>query len=84
MPSNTDSDRAPSEETENRNHNIDENGNIDYKKSKDYWASQPATVDGMLGGFEYVSDVDIEQSQEFLNSFMKVNLLSFTSVFVLI
>jgi hypothetical protein len=45
---------------------------VDYEKSKDYWATQPATVDGMLGGFEYISNADIEQSQVFLNTFLNV------------
>ena len=37
-----------------------------YTVSEDYWKSQPATVDGMLGGYECVSDADINQSQKFL------------------
>ena len=48
---------------------------IKYSKSEEYWATQPATVNGMLGGYEHISDVDIEQSQKFLNNFInsKVN-----------
>lgn len=45
---------------------------INYSLSEDYWAKQPATVNGMLGGYEHISDVDIEQSQQFLNYFLKV------------
>ena len=45
---------------------------INYSKSEDYWANQPATVNGMLGGYDFISDVDIEQSQQFLNYFLKV------------
>ena len=43
-----------------------------YSVSKDYWAKQPPTVNGMLGGYEYVSQDDIEQSQQFLNYFISV------------
>jgi hypothetical protein len=41
-----------------------------YTKSEEYWATQPATVNGMLGGYEHISDVDIEQSQQFLSYFL--------------
>lgn len=44
-----------------------------YSHSKDYWAKQPPTVNGMLGGYDYVSTPDIEQSQHFLNYFLKVS-----------
>lgn len=53
---------------------------IDYDVSKKYWATQPATVDGMLGGFESISDIDIEQSQAFLNSFLNVSFNSKSSM----
>ncbi len=54
---------------------IDEAANeeICYEKSEDYWAKQPATVNGMLGGFDSVSPADIEQSQKFLDFFLNVN-----------
>ncbi|CAF0857933.1 unnamed protein product [Brachionus calyciflorus] len=41
-----------------------------YHLSEDYWAKQPPTVNGMLGGFDYVSKADIDQSQSFLGSFL--------------
>ncbi len=47
---------------------------ISYEKSAAYWASQPATVDGMLGGLECVSAADVEQSQKFLDFFLAVIL----------
>lgn len=47
---------------------------IDYKKSEEYWASQPATVNGMLGGFDFVSKADIEHSQKFLDFFLTVSI----------
>lgn len=43
-----------------------------YQLSEDYWAKQPATVNGMLGGFDFVSKADIDQSQKFLNSLKSV------------
>lgn len=39
-----------------------------YETSRDYWAKIPATVNGMLGGYDYVSKNDIRQSQEFLDN----------------
>ncbi|XP_049866021.1 N-terminal Xaa-Pro-Lys N-methyltransferase 1-B [Pectinophora gossypiella] len=44
--------------------------NIDYEKSLEYWADIPATVDGVLGGFGFISDVDIEGSTVFLKSLL--------------
>ncbi|RNA12685.1 N-terminal Xaa-Pro-Lys N-methyltransferase 1 [Brachionus plicatilis] len=38
-----------------------------YELSEDYWAKQPATVNGMLGGFDFVSQADIDQSQSVLD-----------------
>lgn len=50
---------------------------IMYDVSKEYWANQPPTVNGMLGGFDFVSDADIDQSQKFLNSFLTVIFIVF-------
>ena len=52
-----------------------------YTISQEYWKNQPATVDGMLGGYEYVSKADIEQSQLFLDSFLRVRLNNFNTMF---
>lgn len=52
---------------------------ISYEKSVEYWASQPATVDGMLGGLECVNQADVEQSQKFLDSFISVLVIYFMS-----
>ncbi|VVC92923.1 alpha N-terminal protein methyltransferase 1-like [Leptidea sinapis] len=41
---------------------------VDYDKSLEYWAEIPATLDGVLGGFGFISDVDISGSQQFLES----------------
>ncbi|XP_047544809.1 alpha N-terminal protein methyltransferase 1-like [Vanessa atalanta] len=44
--------------------------NINYKKASEYWADIPATLDGVLGGFGYISDIDIEGSTLFLKSIL--------------
>ena len=46
-----------------------------YSIAENYWKTQPATVDGMLGGYENISDTDILQSQAFLSYFIQVILL---------
>ncbi|XP_068633469.1 alpha N-terminal protein methyltransferase 1-like [Battus philenor] len=41
-----------------------------YKKSASYWAKVPATVNGVLGGFGHISDIDINGSKVFLNDLL--------------
>ncbi|CAB3231103.1 unnamed protein product [Arctia plantaginis] len=41
-------------------------GSINYEKSLQYWADIPPTVDGVLGGFGFISNIDIEGSELFL------------------
>lgn len=47
------------------------------KESAKYWEDVEPTVDGMLsgknGGLGYLSDADIENSEEFLKTLSKVN-----------
>jgi protein N-terminal methyltransferase len=43
-----------------------------YNHGANYWAQVPATVDGMLGGFGYISHTDIQGSEAFLRSIFKV------------
>ncbi|XP_022820699.1 alpha N-terminal protein methyltransferase 1-like [Spodoptera litura] len=43
---------------------------INYKKSLQYWADIPPTVDGVLGGFGFISNADIEGSELFLKSLL--------------
>ncbi|RKP20871.1 alpha N-terminal protein methyltransferase 1A [Rozella allomycis CSF55] len=43
-----------------------------YEKSLKYWETQPDSVDGMLGGFGYLSDIDVTCSLEVLNE-LKAN-----------
>lgn len=37
-----------------------------YKKAILYWAEIPPTIDGMLGGFGHISQIDIHGSRQFL------------------
>ncbi|XP_015607809.1 alpha N-terminal protein methyltransferase 1 [Cephus cinctus] len=44
-----------------------------YSDAAKYWEKIPATVDGMLGGFGFISHTDIEGSELFLRSLFKLN-----------
>lgn len=44
-----------------------------YEHAKKYWAKIPSTVDGMLGGFGFISDTDIKGSRLFLKSLFNLN-----------
>lgn len=41
-----------------------------YKKAASYWANVPATIDGVLGGFGHISDIDLDGSRAFLNEIL--------------
>ncbi|XP_059048874.1 N-terminal Xaa-Pro-Lys N-methyltransferase 1-B-like [Achroia grisella] len=41
---------------------------LSYGKALEYWADIPATIDGVLGGFGFISDLDIAGSKLFLKS----------------
>ncbi|KAI8427791.1 hypothetical protein MSG28_002197 [Choristoneura fumiferana] len=43
---------------------------ICYEKALEYWSEIPATLDGVLGGFGFISDIDIEGSKLFLQSIL--------------
>ena len=43
-----------------------------YRKADEYWREIPSTVDGMLGGFPHVSNIDANGSRKFLKSFIQV------------
>lgn len=43
-----------------------------YKASEKYWDHIPPTVDGMLGGFGFLSEKDIDGSSHFLFSLFEV------------
>jgi protein N-terminal methyltransferase len=40
-----------------------------YKGSVDYWNKQPATVDGVLGGYESIHEVESDTSMAMINNF---------------
>jgi len=44
-----------------------------YSKADEYWKGVPATINGMLGGYERVSKVDIRGSTAFLKTFIQGN-----------
>ena len=43
-----------------------------YGDAAQYWSSIPATVDGVLGGFGFISHTDIQGSIAFLKQLFKV------------
>lgn len=43
-----------------------------YEDAAQYWQKIPATVDGMLGGFGYISQTDIQGSKTFLNQIFRM------------
>ena len=47
-----------------------------YGKGVAYWQDVPASVDGVLGGFGKVTDVDIKESNEFLTKLRDKKLLT--------
>lgn len=53
--------------------NEDSGDIINYEKSLQYWADIPPTVDGVLGGFGFISSIDIEGSELFLKSLFSLD-----------
>ncbi|XP_004208335.2 N-terminal Xaa-Pro-Lys N-methyltransferase 1 isoform X1 [Hydra vulgaris] len=49
-----------------------------YKDAIEYWQKQDPSVDGMLQGFESISEIDVKGSDEFLNSLKTKGLLTAT------
>jgi len=45
-----------------------------YQDGAEYWTKVEPTVDGMLGGLGYLSDIDIKNSERFLKTLFKVFL----------
>lgn len=43
-----------------------------YSKAKTYWKQIPPTVDGMLGGYGHISNIDLSSSRKFLQRFLRV------------
>ena len=48
-----------------------------YGSAAEYWSSIPATVDGVLGGFGFISQTDIKGSLSFLKQLFKVCICLF-------
>lgn len=42
-----------------------------YSDAQDYWSKIPPTIDGMLGGFGHISQVDVQGSRIFLQQLFK-------------
>uniref|UniRef100_A0A1A8J2A1 protein N-terminal methyltransferase n=1 Tax=Nothobranchius kuhntae TaxID=321403 RepID=A0A1A8J2A1_NOTKU len=42
-----------------------------YSNAEDYWKEVPPTVDGMLGGYGSISNIDINGSKAFLKKFIR-------------
>ncbi|XP_063983861.1 N-terminal Xaa-Pro-Lys N-methyltransferase 1 [Diachasmimorpha longicaudata] len=57
---------------ENGEDDGDWNSQILYSDAAKYWENVPATVDGMLGGYGFISHTDIGGSQAFLKSLLKL------------
>ena len=43
---------------------------LDYKAGAEYWESVPSTVEGMLGGFTQLSEIDARGSATFIEEFV--------------
>lgn len=55
---------------------VEENGF--YTAAAEYWEHIPPTVDGMLGGFGFISQIDIKGSTRFLKSLFEVCVITTT------
>ncbi|KAM9820183.1 N-terminal Xaa-Pro-Lys N-methyltransferase 1 [Neosynchiropus ocellatus] len=53
---------------------IVENESSFYSNAEDYWREVPPTVDGMLGGYGSISNIDINGSKAFLQRFLGVRI----------
>jgi hypothetical protein len=42
-----------------------------YKKAVEYWDGQEASYNGVLGGFGFVSDIDVRDSRELIQKVRK-------------
>lgn len=47
-----------------------------YKDGAKYWEGIEPTVQGMLGGFEEISEIDVGASKRFLSEFLEVRIRS--------
>ena len=68
---------SSSKMSENENkEEVSVDSKISYKQAADYWSNVDPTVDGMLGGFGKISQIDIEGSSKFLKALFKVNTIN--------
>lgn len=51
---------------------IDKEDSAFYEDGAKYWEDVEPTVDGMLGGLGFLSDIDIKNSERFLKTLSKV------------
>lgn len=47
--------------------------NIFYEKAEKYWANVDPTLNGVLGGFGWISSADVRGSDNFLTKVLKVS-----------
>ena len=57
------------------NQRLEGTDNKYYKDGANYWSSIDPSVNGMLGGFGNISNIDIEGSAKFLKGIFKVSIL---------
>ena len=48
-----------------------------YENAEKYWKSIPASVNGMLGGYERITNIDTRSSKLFINDFLEVSSSTF-------
>lgn len=46
---------------------------LDYKKSKNYWSNISPTIDGVLGGFGSITEIDIKYSRRFIRRLKRMD-----------
>jgi protein N-terminal methyltransferase len=60
---------APAKKAKTKTHE-DESTPVWYEAAVQYWDNQAPTVDGVLGGYGFVSEIDVRDSKLFLNKAM--------------
>jgi protein N-terminal methyltransferase len=46
-----------------------------YEKTKEHWSKTESSIDGVLGGNEYVHEIDVQTSKELLNNLISKKLI---------
>jgi protein N-terminal methyltransferase len=56
-----------------------DDGEIDkgdwYEKTKEYWSNSESTINGVLGGNDYVHDIDVAESKNFITKLLEKKLI---------